>query len=864
MRTDTPKTIYLKDYKTPAYLAEHVDLTFKIFDDKTIVISSTRYKKNHDGNEPLVLNGEHLKLLSVKLDGTEPDHTVDDKFLTINVHDVEEFVLEVETEIDPASNTRLEGLYMSGGNWCTQCEAEGFRTITYFQDRPDVMATFKVRLEADKKTCPVLLSNGNLIEEGDLPDDDSRHFALWHDPFPKPCYLFALVAGQLVYIEDTFKTQANREVLLRIYVRDGDQEQCDWAMESLKNSMKWDEDKYGREYELDRFNIVAVSDFNMGAMENTSLNIFNTALVLAHQDTATDTDFERVEGVIAHEYFHNWTGNRVTCRDWFQLSLKEGLTVFRDQCFSADMNSPEVQRINDVAMLRRLQFAEDAGPMAHPVRPDNYMEINNFYTVTVYEKGAEVIRMQNTLLGPETYRKATDLYFDRHDGEAVTCEDFVQCMADASGKDLDQFFLWYQQAGTPVVKATGTYDETSRAYTLELTQDIPDTPGQKDKKPMHIPVKVGLIGPNGDDMAEQMLELTEANQSFTFENIPSKPVPSILRGFSAPVKLQIDLSEDDLRFLMVNDNDGFNRWEAGRKYFLSTLQTMINDGSDVPDSFIKAYDALLDDALHPEMDKSLIAQAISVPDIPSIAQEQKVVDTDAIHAAREKMLNTIAEKCSNKLEQIYQANRSPDKFELTGAARGQRVLQNTVMLILSNRLTEDDAARAQEHYKTAHNMTDRMAAFYLGCALDGPVHDEIVSDFYNKFKEYPLVVDKWFTGQAAIHLPKTMNIVKELRNHPDFNIKNPNRVRALYAAFGMGNPVRFHDTSGEGYKFLVDAIIELNSINPQIASRLLTPLREWRRYTPDRQKIMKAELERIRDLKDLSPDVFEVVSKTLA
>ncbi len=890
MRTDTPKAIYLKDYRPPDYIVEHIDLTFKIFDERTIVHAVEKIRKTDSGNKaPLKFNGERLKLLSVKLDGKAVKYETDEKFLTLPAPAQDEFTLEIETEIDPASNTRLEGLYKSGGNWCTQCEAEGFRGITYFPDRPDVMATFRVRIEADKKTCPVLLSNGDLIEEGELPG--KRHFALWHDPFPKPCYLFALVAGDLKYIEDIFTTRAKREVLLRIYVREGDLGQCDWAMDSLKRSMKWDEDVYGCEYEYGRFNIVAVSDFNMGAMENTSLNIFNTALVLAHPETATDADFERVESVIAHEYFHNWTGNRITCRDWFQLSLKEGLTVFRDQEFSSDMNSRDVQRIEDVAMLRRTQFPEDAGPMAHPVRPDNYIEINNFYTVTVYEKGAEVIRMQRTLLGPETYRKATDLYFERHDGQAVTCEDFVKCMEDASGRDLGQFSLWYQQAGTPEIKATGTYDQAKRTYTLDLAQTVPATPGQPQKKPMHIPVKIGLVGPNGDDMALSLassrrkpgssgmtaedpgfrrddgyvvLELTEANQSFVFENIASKPVPSILRGFSAPVKLTTDLTEDDLRFLMVNDNDGFNRWEAGRRYFLNVMLAMIEDGNDAPDSFMDTYGALLDHALKPGVDPSFMARVISLPDIPIIAQERKIVDTDAIHAARERLLNAIAENFEDRLARIYAANRSGKTFENTGAARGRRLLQNTVMLILSNRLTEGDAARCKDHYATANNMTDRMAALYLACALDGPVHDEILGNFYERFKAYPLVADKWFSAQAGIHLPKTMEAVKDLRRHPDFNIRNPNRVRSLYAGFAVNNPVRFHDKSGEGYKFLADAIVELNGINPQIAARLLTPLKEWRRYTTDRQAKMRAELERIMAVKDLSPDVFEIVSKTLA
>ncbi|MCB9995696.1 MAG: aminopeptidase N [Rhodospirillales bacterium] len=895
MRTDTPKTIHLKDYEPPHYHVEHIDMTFKILEDHTVVFATSRMKRAANGTDkPIVLNGEHLVLKGVKLDGVllrdGDEYSIDEKFLTIPCPAQDEFTLEIETEIDPGANTRLEGLYKSGGNWCTQCEAEGFRTITYYPDRPDVMATFKVRVEADKKTCPVLLSNGNLIEEGDV--DGNRHFAVWHDPFPKPCYLFALVAGDLVHIEDTFKTKSGREVLLRIYVREGDQGQCYWAMDSLKRSMKWDEDKYGREYELDRFNIVAVSDFNMGAMENTSLNIFNTALVLAHPETATDSDFERVEGVIAHEYFHNWTGNRVTCRDWFQLSLKEGLTVFRDQEFSADMNSRDVQRIADVSMLRRLQFPEDAGPLAHPVRPDNYMEINNFYTVTVYEKGAEVIRMQHTLLGPETYRKATDLYFQRHDGQAVTCEHFVKCMADASERDLQgQFFNWYQQAGTPELKATGSYDESARRYTLSLSQKVPATPGQTSKKPMHIPVKVGLVGPNGDDMAlsppsppasggggaqrqggsttSVILELTDEHQDFVFENIPSKPVPSILRGFSAPVKLSTDLSEDELRFLMVNDNDGFNRWEAGQTYALRMINEMLDrleqgHNYEVWPEFIDSYSALLDQAFAPGVDKALLAQALALPDIPFIGQFRRHVDPRAIYEVREAIITAIVEREKDKLEKIYKANRTDAEFSSSFPARAQRSLQNIVLGLLGRDPQGSAVHMAKAQYDGANNMTDRVAALASLADTDSAEREAVFGDFYDRFKSYLLVIDKWFSLQAMAVRPQIMDDIRALKAHEDFTMKNPNRVRSLYGAFAMNNPVSFHDDSGSGYRFLGDAVMELNAINPQISSRLLTPLREWRRYTPDRQEKMKAVLEQIRDLPDLSPDVYEVVSKTLA
>jgi aminopeptidase N len=860
MRTDTPNTIYLKDYKAPIFNAETIDLTFEIFEDKTLVLASTTYKRKQSDGTDLILNGEHLTLLSISLNDKKleegSDYALSDKDLKISVGDLEEFKLDIKTEIDPGSNTRLEGLYRSGGNWCTQCEAEGFRTITYFQDRPDILSIFTVKLIADKALCPVLLSNGNLVEEGEL--EGNLHYTIWNDPFPKPCYLFALVAGKLEYIQDEFTTHSGKNVDLRIYVRDGDQNQCVHAMESLKHSMKWDEEKYGREYQLERFNIVAVSDFNMGAMENTSLNIFNTALVLAHQETATDTDFERVESVIGHEYFHNWTGNRVTCRDWFQLSLKEGLTVFRDQEFSADMNSKGVKRIDDVQMLRKMQFPEDAGPLAHPVRPDNYIEINNFYTMTVYEKGAEVIRMQHTLLGKENYRKATDLYFDRYDGMAVTCDDFVGCMEEASNIDLGQFKLWYSQAGTPEVNAKTNYSEEDRTFTLTLSQTIPDTPGQTSKSDMHIPIKFGLLGPNGDDLIEEtVLHLKEKEQSFTFENIPSKPVPSILREFSAPIKLSTDLTNDDLRFLMVHDSDGFNRWEAGQTYTLRMINEMI-DGGEIWSEFLDSFGDLLDQAVSPNIDKALLACALTLPSISIIGQGREIVDPGLIHEVRLKIMEAIKNEHTSKLKGIYQDNRTPDEFSVKPHATAQRRLQNVVLHYL------DDAELSKGQYDNANNMTDRMAALSVLNDSESAYREEALGDFYQRFKEYELVVNKWFSIQACSVRKQTQDDIRKLKSHAEFTMKNPNRVRALYAAFAMNNPVCFHDVSGLGYEFLGDAVIELNSINPQIASRLLTPLKEWRRYTEDRQKKMKDVLTSISKLDDLSPDVFEIVNKTLA
>ncbi len=852
MRTDTPKTIYLKDYTPPPYMVEHIDLRFEIFDGRTVVHAKTHYARNTGG--VLFLNGEDLKLISIKMDGADISPEIAENGLTLSP-DKDKFVLEVVTEIKPEENTRLEGLYCSNGTYCTQCEAEGFRRITYYQDRPDVMTTFTVRVEADEKSCPVLLSNGNLIEKGAI--GDGRHFTVWNDPTPKSCYLFALVAGDLEHIHDTFTTKSGSKVDLYIYVRKGDEEQCGHAMTSLIKSMKWDEDVYGREYQYNIFNIVAVSDFNMGAMENTSLNIFNTALVLAHPETATDTDFMRVESVIAHEYFHNWTGNRVTCRDWFQLSLKEGLTVFRDQEFSADLNSRSLQRIDDVQHLRRMQFPEDAGPLSHPIRPDNYIEINNFYTMTVYEKGAEVIRMFHTLLGAETYRKATDLYFDRFDGMAVTTDDWVQCMQDASGLDLSQFKLWYSQAGTPEISASGEYNETAKKYTLTLKQHVPPTAGQPDKKPMHIPVAVGLIGPNGDDMIEPVvLNLQQSEQVFTFENIGAKPVPSLLRNFSAPVKLKTDLSDDDLRFLMVHDSDGFNKWEAGQTYALRVLNNLIDTGA-LDEGLIDALESLLDLAVQGKEDKALIAKALSLPEVAIIAQTRDVVDPDRIYEARERVRTIFAQRNAEKILTVYTANIESGPYGITPADMARRSLRNTMLGYL------DDPALAARQYKAATNMTDRVAALGVLTNHEGDHKMNAFADFYARFKDYALVIDKWFSLQAIGVNDNTIANIRTLEGHKDFTLKNPNRARSLYGAFAMNNPVVFHRADGAGYTLLKDAVMALNAINPQIAARMLTPLREWKRYTPDRQEKMKMALQDIANLEKLSPDVFEIVSKSL-
>jgi aminopeptidase N len=866
MRTENavaPKTIYLKDYTPAPYLAQQVNLSFNLLPGKTIVTSEVKYAKNPAGvSNDLVLDGEEQKILSVALDGQRFDsYSVADGQMTL-VNPGHEFTLTITSEIDPAANTALEGLYQSQGNYCTQCEAEGFRRITYYQDRPDVLSIFTVRVEADAKAYPVLLSNGNLQDSGRLPD--GRHYTVWHDPFAKPCYLFALVAGDLVRVADTFTTMSGRNVDLHIYVRAGDEKQCDHAMESLKKSMKWDEEVYGREYQLDLFNIVAVSDFNMGAMENTSLNIFNTALVLAHQETATDSDFMSVEGVIGHEYFHNWTGNRVTCRDWFQLSLKEGFTVFRDQEFSADLNSRAVQRIDDVNGLRRLQFPEDGSPLAHSVQPDQFIEISNFYTKTIYEKGSELIRMQHTLLGAETFRKATDLYFDRYDGHAVTCDDFVQCMADASGRDMSQFFRWYKQAGTPTLQVSSQYDAAQQSYTLTFKQSQPDTPEQSNKQPLHIPVAVGLLDASGKEiLPTRVLEVTEREQTFTFADLPGRPVPSILRGFSAPVKLETDLSDDDLRLLQVHDTDGFNKWEAGQTLALRTIQRVMEKPETDISQFVADVGTLVEQGLAGQGDKALLARALSLPMLAVIAQHQAVVDPAAIDEARTAILKQIKSTHKDALAALYDANRNTGEFSITPEAMGRRALQHAVLDILTVTNGTGCAARSKAHYDAADNMTDRVTA--LACLSDSsqPQRAEVFEDFYTRFKNYPLVVDKWFSLQAIANREQIFDDLAMLRNHADFNIKNPNRVRSLYSAFAINNPVKFHDPSGKGYAFLRDVIIELNTINPQIAARMVTPLREWKRYTPALQAQMKAALEAILATPNLSGDVFEIVSKSL-
>ncbi len=877
MRTDEPRVIHLSDYTAPDYRVETLALHFTLEPEATRVRAELAMVANHDhsaGARPLHLDGDALPLEAVAIDGqalAADAYTHDEAGLTIH-QPPERFTLTTETIIAPASNTALEGLYMSSGKYCTQCEAEGFRRITFYPDRPDVLAVWTVTIDADRASCPVLLSNGNLVEENDL--GEGRHRAVWHDPFPKPSYLFALVAGDLGCLEDTFTTMSGRTVDLKIWSEHGNQEKCTYAMDALKRSMTWDEERYGLEYDLDIFNIVAVGDFNMGAMENKSLNVFNSKLVLASPETATDGDYEAIEGVIAHEYFHNWTGNRVTCRDWFQLSLKEGLTVYRDQEFSADMRSHAVKRIDDVRRLRGAQFPEDASPMAHPIRPASFIEINNFYTPTVYEKGAEVIRMMERLLGRDGFRKGMGLYFERHDGQAVTCDDFVAAMADANGADLDHFKLWYSQAGTPKVSANGSYDADARVYELTLEQVTDPTPGQPDKKPLHIPFEIGLIGPNGGEMettvegvagSSHLIDLTNARQTVRFENVGAAPVPSLNRAFTAPVRLSSDLSDADSAFLMAHDTDPFARWEAGQQFGTRVLLAMIESvqktGTCAADpAYVEAMGTTLADS---SLDNAFKALALSIPGESYLADQMETVDVDAIHTAREIMRGTIARQFRDAWLAAYHGNQSSGPYSPAAEQAGQRALKNAALSYLSATGEDADIDLVVAQYRQADNMTDRLTALILLGTLETPERQAALDDFYQRFKGDDLVVNKWLSAQAMSPLPDTLDRVKAMQTHESFTIRNPNKVYALIAGFTMGNPVGFHQKSGAGYRFLADVLIELDGLNPQVAGRLVDALGRWRRQDPERQALMKAELERIRARDGLSPDLTEKIGKSL-
>ena len=869
MRTEDPRAIHLADYQAPDFHIQTVRLDFALDPNATRVAARLEITRKIAG-APLVLHGEELKLISVALDGrvlSANDYAIDAKSLTLpNVPD--HFVLETLCEIAPAANTALEGLYQSNLLFCTQCEPEGFRRITWFLDRPDNLSVFTVRIEADKTQYPVLLSNGNKIESGTL--ENNRHFALWHDPFPKPSYLFALVAGNLGSIEDRFVTMSGRSIALAIYVEHGNEPRAHYAMDALKRAMRWDEERYGREYDLDIFMIVAVSAFNMGAMENKGLNIFNDKVLLASPDTATDDDYARIESVVAHEYFHNWTGDRVTCRDWFQLSLKEGLTVFRDQSFSAQMRSPGVQRIQEVRGLRGRQFQEDAGPLAHPVQPQSYIEINNFYTATVYEKGAEVIRMLQTLVGEEGYRKATDLYFERHDGEAATVEDWVKCFEDSSGRDLSQFRLWYVQAGTPVIEAKSLYDEKARTFTLDLSQSLAPTPGQPEKKPMHIPVRVGLMGNDGAPLAltlegenqagpeTKVLELTGPSQRFVFVNVNETPLLSLGRGFSAPAIFRGHQNCSDRTILMGKDGDDFNRWEAGQSLAAEIMLT----GAPADAGFLAAIGAVLEGA---EQDPAFAAQMLMPPTENELAALRAPVDPDGLHAARTGLVRAIAAAHRPRLAQLYEAMRGADEksggtFSPGAEAAGRRALRNACLRYLTAQDDEPAAALADAHYRGAGSMTGMIAGLAALTRMQTPLKDAAFTHFHDRFRADPLVLDKWMSLQAGSPLADTAEAVAALMKHPAFDITNPNRVRALVGAFSA-NHLRFHGADGAGYRLVGAVIRELDLINPQVAARLAGCFETWRRYDPARQGLMRAELETILKQKVVSPNLFEIASK---
>ncbi|MGI9286032.1 MAG: aminopeptidase N [Pseudomonadales bacterium] len=886
MKDAQPRTIYLEDYRPPDFLIETTELRFELAEDHALVHSKLKLRRNAtaDPQAALKLDGQELELRAVAINDTPllpEQYLLADELLTINsVPD--EFYFSCITRIKPQENTSLEGLYKSQGMFCTQCEAQGFRKITYYLDRPDVMSVFTTSIIADGEKYPVLLSNGNEIKRERLAD--GRELATWHDPFKKPAYLFALVAGRLEFLQDTFTTHSNREISLRIYVEPKDLDKCAHAMLSLKNAMRWDEEVYGREYDLDIFMIVAVDDFNMGAMENKGLNIFNTSCVLAHPDTTTDLGFQRVEAVVAHEYFHNWSGNRVTCRDWFQLSLKEGFTVFRDAEFSADMGSRTVKRVEDVALLRTAQFAEDAGPMAHPIRPDNYMEISNFYTVTIYEKGAEVIRMLHTLLGPELFRVGSDLYFERHDGEAVTTDDFVRALEDASGIDLSQFRRWYTQAGTPELRVRGNYDEGSRRYTLDVQQSCPGTPGQPNKEPFHIPLAISLLGEAGSIRLQQenitanaetadntvcVLDVKEAQQRFVFTDIPEPPVPSLLRGFSAPVKLQCDYTDAELLFLLRNDSDGFSRWDAGQSLAQRHIRTLVSDFQAQRDlqldsQLVEAYRELLNDST---LDKSMIALMLELPSEAYLGETIQPVDVLAIHHCREAVRRQIAYELEDGLLRVYENNGSTEAYAANAAQTAQRSLRNRCLSYLMLLGSDAHIQRCESQFKNASNMTDTYAALralvHSDAEATAEARQKALDAFYQRWQHEPLVVNQWLQVQASAPLPNVLAAVRELQHHPAYDANNPNKIRAVVGTFCAQNPINFHKENGSGYEFLADQVIELNTKNPQIAARLLGPLSKWRKYLPAAQQRMRSALERIQAEKSLSKDVYEVVSKSL-
>ncbi|MEY8714852.1 aminopeptidase N [Francisella philomiragia] len=853
-----PEIKYLKDYKPSNYLINETHLKFELNESKTRVTANLYIVTNpaNRENNTLVLDGNNLKLLAIKIDNKELSNTdfiVNENQLIID-DAPEKFVLETVVEINPEANTSLEGLYKSGEMFCTQCEATGFRKITYYIDRPDVMSSYTVKIIADKKKYPVILSNGDKVESGDI--SDTQHFAVWKDPFKKPCYLFALVAGDLASIKDTYITKSQRKVSLEIYAFKQDIDKCHYAMQAVKDSMKWDEDRFGLEYDLDTFMIVAVPDFNAGAMENKGLNIFNTKYIMASDKTATDKDFELVQSVVGHEYFHNWTGDRVTCRDWFQLSLKEGLTVFRDQEFTSDLNSRDVKRIDDVRIIRSAQFAEDASPMSHPIRPESYIEMNNFYTVTVYHKGAEIIRMIHTLLGEEGFQKGMKLYFVRHDGQAVTCDDFVNAMADANNRDFNLFKRWYAQSGTPSIKVAQNYDAENQIYSLILEQTTPPTADQKEKQALHIPVSIGLITPEGENIAEQVIELTEQKQTYTFENITAKPVASLFRDFSSPVKVEHERAESELLHIVKYDNNAFNRWDS-----LQQLATkMILNNADVDTEFLNAFKSILHDK---DLDKALISDALMIPTEFTIAELMPVIMVDNIAKSRKKVMNQLADKLKDDWLEVYQQCTDNKPYSLSAEQIAKRKLKGVCLSYLMNASDQSQGLElAQQLFDNADNMTDQQTAFSaLLKSNDKQVRDNAINEFYNRWKHEDLVVNKWLLSQAQISHESALDIVKGLVNHPAYNPKNPNKVYSLIGGFGA-NFSQYHRKDGLGYAFMADTVLELDKFNHQVAARMARNLMSWKRYDSDRQAMMKQALEKIK-ASNPSKNVFEIVSKSL-
>lgn len=871
-----PNTIYLKDYKAPDYWVRNVEMIFNLAAVETVVTSTLKMERNKDvadslSHAPVILNGQLLELISISVDGnvlSESDYIKTDDTLTITSAPTDDdFEITTVVKNFPEKNKALEGLYASSVMLCTQCEAEGFRRISYFPDRPDVMSEFTVTLIANKEKYPVLLSNGNLIDSGD--SEEGKHWAKWHDPSLKPSYLFALVAGQLINKQDSFTTMSGRKVDLRIYVEQRNTHKTDFALVCLKQAMLWDEQTYGREYDLDIFMIVAVDDFNMGAMENKGLNIFNSSCVLASPETATDANFYNIQSIIGHEYFHNWSGNRVTCRDWFQLSLKEGFTVFRDQEFSSDLNSRAVKRIDDVNVLRNHQFAQDAGPLAHPIRPDKYIEISNFYTVTVYNKGAEVVRMLHNLVGSEGFRKGTDCYFSRHDGQAVTTEDFVKAIEDTNDRDFSQFQNWYNQSGTPILRFTDEFNEQKKEYTLTVQQHFGDLESQKDNKPFHVPVDIGLLASDGSDMkldVNNVLEITALEQSFVFNNISERPLPSLLRGFSSPVKIHYEYSKEQLAFLMAHDSDEFNCWDASQQLgvhlVLSLMMALKEDKELIVDGFImNAYKSVLENK---SLDMALAAQLLTLPSENYIADQCDVVDVDAIHNARKFVRRKLAEALEAEFESCYHRNVTHDDYAFNSEAMAQRSLKNLCLSYLAELESEKHLQHCYQQFQTANNMTDQLSAVNILANHECEYRQMALDSFYEQWKSDNQVVEKWLAIQSGADLPDSLLKVKALMQHPAFSMSNPNKVRAVIGSFCASNAVSFHAKNGEGYQFLTDQVLELDKTNPQIAARLIQIMIRWQRYDSSRQALMKKQFERVLETKSLSKDVFEIATRAIS